>query len=53
MAQSRDLATETGAMRRVEAAFAYVDQLPEKAKARVMRWAAEVHLRADDEAAEK
>lgn len=51
MAQSKDLATETGAMRRIEAAFAYAQQLPEKAKARVLRWAAEVHLK--DEAEDK
>jgi hypothetical protein len=44
MAQSKDLATETGAMRRIEAAFRYTDTLPAKARRRVLTWAADEYL---------
>jgi hypothetical protein len=48
MPQSRDLATETGAMRRIEAAFRYTETLPAKARQRVLAWARDVFL-ADQE----
>jgi hypothetical protein len=44
MAQSKDLATEVGAMRRIEAAFEYAKTLSPKARDRVLAWAREVFL---------
>jgi hypothetical protein len=44
MAQSKQLSSETGAMRRIEAAFAYTNLLPDKARKRVLSWAADEYL---------
>jgi hypothetical protein len=50
MPQSKDLASESGAMRRIEAAYQYAEGLNEKAKARVLSWAFQVfHEHQDDE----
>jgi hypothetical protein len=41
MARSPERAAEVAAQDKVEAAFAAVDELPEKSRARVRAWAAE------------
>lgn len=41
MARSPERAAEVAAQDKIEAAFAAVDQLPEKSRARVRAWAAE------------
>ena len=52
MPQSKDLASESGAMRKLEAAFLDIEKLPAKARARVLRWVREVHLDGADEPAD-
>jgi hypothetical protein len=49
MPQTKDLATETAAMRRLEAAYKTVEALSDKAKARVMSWAQEVFHNGDSD----
>jgi hypothetical protein len=44
MAQSQELASETQAMRKIEAAFEYAQGLPQRQLKRVLRWAREEYL---------